>query len=313
MNKIAFVFPGQGSQYIGMGKDFYNNFTESRKIFDEASELLDIDMKELVFHENDKINITEFTQIAMVTTCVALSQVVKKLGLVPNVCAGLSLGEYSALINSGVLSFKDGLDIVRKRGILMDNALPKGISTMAAVIGLSGEEVLGVCNEIEGSGIEGLVTVANYNCPGQVVITGEKTAVEVASTRLKEIGARRIIPLNVSGAFHSPLLKEAGEELLVELEAVSINDPLIPYLSNVTGDYIYDNSLIKELLSHQVYSPVKWQQSVGKIIASGVNTFIEIGPGRTLSNFIRKIDSTCKTINIDKIEGLDKLQEVIDA
>lgn len=304
MNKIAYIFPGQGSQYTGMGKDFYDNFEESRAVFDEASTILGIDMKELVF-QSDKLNMTEYTQIAMVTTCVAQLQAVKKLGIKADVSAGLSLGEYSALINSESISFKDCLPIVRARGILMDSALPQGTSMMAAVMGLSGEEVLKVCNETSGQ-----VTVANYNCPGQVVITGEIKPVETASAKLKEIGARRIIPLNVSGAFHSPLLKEAGEELFEILKPISIKDPLIPYVSNVTGDYVYDKSNIKDLLSKQVYSPVKWQQSVEKMIDSGVNTFIEIGPGKTLSKFVKKINSDCKTINIEKVEDLEKLQDL---
>ncbi|NLL72657.1 MAG: ACP S-malonyltransferase [Clostridiales bacterium] len=308
MNKIAYVFPGQGSQYIGMGKDFYDNFQESRNVFDQASSILGIDMKELIFKQNDRINITEFTQIALVTTCIAQAKVVRKLGFIPDVCAGLSLGEYPALISSGVMSFEDGIRVVRKRGSLMDNALPAGISTMSAVIGLSGEEVAKVCNDTKG-----LVTVANYNCPGQVVISGECKSVEEASEKLLEIGARRIVNLKVSAAFHSPLLKEAGQQLLEVLNEITINDPDTPYVSNVTGEYIYHASNIKELLSRQVYSSVMWQQSVEKIISSGVKTFIEIGPGKSLSSFIRKIDSSCKVINIDKVDDLDKLQEVIHA
>ena len=305
MNKVAFIFPGQGSQYIGMGKDFYDNFGESRAVFDEASQNLKIDMKELIFEENDKLNLTEFTQIAMVTTCVAQLNVIKKLGFEADVSAGLSLGEYSALINSKVISLKDGLELVRKRGILMDNALPKGTTSMAAVLGLSGEEVLNACNETVG-----MVTVANYNCPGQVVITGENEAVKAVSVKLKEVGARRIIPLKVSGAFHSPLLAGTGEKFASVLEDIEINVPSIPYVSNVTGDFIYESSNIKNLLSRQIYSPVKWQQSVEKMIESGVDTFVEIGPGKSLTKFINKINPDCKAINIEKVEDLEKLQDL---
>lgn len=305
MNKIAFIFPGQGSQYIGMGKDFYDNFGESRAVFDEASTILGIDMKKLVFEENNKLNLTEYTQIAMVTTCIAQLKVVQMLGFQADVTAGLSLGEYPSLINSEAISFEDGLKIVRRRGVLMDNALLDGKTTMAAIMGLSSEDVLRVCSETTG-----LVTVANYNCPGQIVISGELEAVGQASIKLKEIGARRILPLKVSGAFHSPMLKEAGEKLFDVLKSINIYNPVIPYVSNVTGDFIYDNSNIKHLLSQQVYSPVKWQQSVENMIKSGVNTFIEIGPGKTLTKFINKIDSGCKAINIDKVEDLDKLLEV---
>ena len=308
MNKIAYIFPGQGSQYIGMGKDFYDNFQESRKVFEEASSILGLDMKELIFKQNDRINITEFTQICLATTCIAQARIVKKLGILPDVCAGLSLGEYPALMTAGVMSFEEGISLVQKRGTYMDSTLPKGISTMAAVIGLTGEEVLEVCNDTKG-----LVTIANYNYPGQVVISGENIAVEKASDKLMEIGARRIAPLNVSGAFHSPLLKAAGEKLLEELAIVSIKDPLIPYESNVTGQFVYDKSNIKELLSKQVYSSVKWQQSVENMIKEGVGTFIEIGPGKTLSKFVKKINSNCKVLNIDKVDDLDKLQEVIYA
>lgn len=308
MNKIAYIFPGQGSQYIGMGEDFYNNFRESRDTFEEASSILGIDMKELIFKQNDRINITEFTQIALVTTCIAQAKVVRSLGIKPDVCAGLSLGEYPALITSGVMSFQDALAVVKKRGIYMDNALPQGISTMAAVIGLSGDVVAEVCNDAKG-----LVTVANYNCPGQVVISGENEAVEETGNRLKEIGAKRIIKLNVSGAFHSPMLKEAGEKLMLALESISINNPTIPYVSNVTAQYVYDNRDVKELLGKQVYSSVKWQQGIENIINEGVNTFIEIGPGKTLTSFVKKINSTCKVLNVDKIEDLDKLQEVMYA
>ena len=308
MNKIAFIFPGQGSQYIGMGKDFYDNFGESRAVFDEASTILGIDMKKLIFEENNKLNLTEYTQIAMVTTCIAQLKVVQMLGFQADVTAGLSLGEYPSLINSKAISFEDGLKIVRKRGVLMDNALLDGKTTMAAIMGLSSEDVLRVCLETTG-----LVTVANYNCPGQIVISGELEAVGQASSKLKEIGARRILPLKVSGAFHSPMLKEAGESLFDVLKPINIYNPVIPYVSNVTGDFIYDNSNIKDLLSQQVYSPVKWQQSVENMIKSGVNTFVEIGPGKTLTRFINKIDSDCKAINIDKVEDLDKLLEVRNA
>lgn len=308
MTKIAYIFPGQGSQYIGMGKDFYDNFQESRMVFEEASSILGIDMKELIFKQNDRINMTEFTQISLAATCIAQAKVVEKLGITPDVCAGLSLGEYPALMIAGAMSFAEGISLVKKRGFYMDNALPEGISKMAAVIGLSGEKVFEVCNDTKG-----LVTVANYNCPGQVVISGENAAVEKASDKLKEIGARRIVPLNVSGAFHSPLLKAAGEKLLEQLEAVSIKDPTIPYVSNVTGQFVYDKSNIKELLSKQVYSSVKWQQSVENMINEGVTTFIEIGPGKTLSKFVKKINSNCKVLNIDKVNDLDKLQEVIYA
>jgi [acyl-carrier-protein] S-malonyltransferase len=304
MGKTAFIFPGQGAQYIGMGKDFYDNYEESKEIFKEASQILGIDMAALCFEENDKINITEYTQIAMVTTCIAILAQVVKSGIKPELCAGLSLGEYPALIASGVLSFSEGIKIVRQRGILMQEAVAPEAGAMSAVLGMENALIEKVCEETEGT-----VTVANYNCPGQLVISGEKNAVEAASEALIKNGAKRVIPLKVSGPFHSPMLKAAGDKLYEVLGGVQINDPVIPYTANVNAEIIKNKEEIQTLLAKQVYSSVKWQQSVEHMIASGVDTFIEIGPGKTLSGFIKKIDRSCKVINIEKVEDLEKLQE----
>jgi [acyl-carrier-protein] S-malonyltransferase len=304
MGKTAFIFPGQGAQYIGMGKDFYDNYEESKEIFKEASQILGIDMAALCFEENDKINITEYTQIAMVTTCIAILAQVVKSGIKPELCAGLSLGEYPALIASGVLSFSEGIKIVRQRGILMQEAVAPEAGAMSAVLGMENALIEKVCEETEGT-----VTVANYNCPGQLVISGEKNAVEAASEALIKNGAKRVIPLKVSGPFHSPMLKAAGDKLYEVLGGVQINNPVIPYTANVNAEIIKNKEEIQTLLAKQVYSSVKWQQSVEHMIASGVDTFIEIGPGKTLSGFIKKIDRSCKVINIEKVEDLEKLQE----
>ena len=201
---IAFVFPGQGAQVVGMGKDFYENSELSKNIFDEAAELLDFDVKKVCFEENEAINITEYTQAAMLTTSVAMLEVLKEKGLKPDVCAGLSLGEYCALVASGVMDFEDALKAVRQRGILMQEAVPTGIGAMSAIIGLDADVIAGICDKIDE------VSVANYNCPGQIVITGKKEAVEKANEELKEAGARRCVMLNVSGPFHSEMLKTAG-------------------------------------------------------------------------------------------------------
>jgi [acyl-carrier-protein] S-malonyltransferase len=305
MGKIAFIFPGQGAQYASMGKDFYDNYEESKNIYDKASDILGMDMAALCFEENDNLNITEYTQIAMVTTCIAMLTQVNKYNIKPAICAGLSLGEYPAMMASGVMTFEEGIKVVRQRGKLMQEAVKPGMGGMAAVLGLDNETIEKVCKETEGT-----VIVANYNCPGQTVISGEKEAVERASEALKGMGARRVLPLNVSGPFHSPMLKEAGEKLYEALGDITIQHPSIPYVANVNAEFIVDNQNIRELLGKQVYSSVKWQQSVENMIADGVDTFIEIGPGKTLTGFVRKIDKSCKVLNIEKISDLEKLQEV---
>ena len=305
MAETAFIFPGQGAQYAGMAQDFYDSFDESKQVINKAGELLNIDFKELMFTKNEQLDKTEFTQIAMLTACAAILKKVEASGVRADVTGGLSLGEYPALVASGVLSFEDALKVVRRRGILMEEAVPAGKGAMAAVLGLDGKQVDEICKETHG-----IVTVANYNCPGQIVISGEKEAVEEAAGRLKETGAKKVIPLNVSGPFHSPMLKSAGEELLKVLESVTIHKPVIPYVDNTNGEYITQEQGIKDLLVKQVSSSVMWQQSVERMIENGVDTFIEIGPGKTLTAFVRKISRECKTINIEKVSDLEKLQEV---
>ncbi|MFQ9933015.1 MAG: ACP S-malonyltransferase [Lachnospiraceae bacterium] len=297
----AFIFPGQGAQTVGMGKDFYENSSLSKEIYDRATELLGIDMKALCFEENDNINITEYTQAALVTTSVAMLKVILDRGIKPDVCAGLSLGEYCALVASNAMSFDDAVKTVRQRGILMQEAVPLGVGAMCAVIGLDGQVIADVCDGIDG------VSVANYNCPGQIVISGRKEAVEQAAGELKEAGARRCVMLNVSGPFHSAMLEEAGEKLYEVLKNVELKEFNIPYVTNVTAEYVTDTKEIKELLKKQVSSSVKWQQSVENMIANGVDTFIEIGPNKTLSSFVKKINKEVKIYNIEKWEDVDRL------
>lgn len=305
MGKIAFLFPGQGAQYTGMAKDFYEEFPVCREVFALAEKASGIDMRELIFEENERLNITEYTQIAMLTAEMAVCEAVKERGLLADVAAGLSLGEYGALVTSGALTMEDAFRVVRKRGTYMQEAVPTG-GAMAAVLGMAAEKILEICE-----GAEGLVSIANYNCPGQIVITGEEKAVQQACAKLKEAGARRTLPLKVSGPFHSVLLKGAGEKLGKALEDVALRDIRIPYLTNVTADYVTDKGQVKELLKKQVYSPVKWQQSVERMAADGVDTFVELGPGRTLTGFLRKIDRNVRAVNIEKTEDLDKIKELL--
>ncbi len=301
MGKIAFMFPGQGAQYVGMGKDFYEQIPVCREMFELAGRASGLDVAALCFEENEQINITEYTQIAMLATEVAMLKAIEEKGLKPDVTAGLSLGEYGALAAGGVMSAEDVFKVVRKRGIYMQEAVPEG-GAMVAVLGLDTAVIEEICEQTPG-----IVTIANYNCPGQIVITGEIDAVQAAVEKLTVAGARRCVPLKVSGPFHSPLLKGAGDKLAKELENVEINDIKIPYIANVTADYVTDKSMVKSLLEKQVSSSVKWQQTIERMITDGVDTFVEIGPGKTLSGFMRKINKEMKVYNVEKVEDLEKL------
>ena len=306
MGKTAVIFPGQGAQYVGMAKDFYDSFEDSKKVFDEADDVLDIELKKICFEENDDINKTEYTQPAMVAAEVAIYEHLKNAGLKADVFAGLSLGEYSALVAAGAMTLADGIKTVRRRGILMQNEVPLGMGGMAAVIAMDADKIAEICENTPGK-----VQIANYNCPGQIVISGESEAVAKAGDALKEAGAKRVLPLKVSGPFHSPMLKPAGEKLLDVLADVEVNDPAVPYVSNTTAELITDKDEVKELLGRQVYSSVCWEQSIEKMIADGADTFVEIGPGKTLCGFMRKIDRSVKAINIAKVEDLEKLKEIM--
>lgn len=303
MSKIAFLFPGQGAQYIGMGMDFYNEFEEAKAIYEKASAVVGMDMAALCFEENQQINITEYTQIAMITTELAILECVKNAGIKADVTAGLSLGEYGALVCAGAMSAEDCFALVRKRGLFMQEAYPVG-GAMSAVLGMDAETIEKIVSETEG-----IVSVANYNCPGQIVITGEQSAVEAAGEKLKEAGAKRCLPLKVSGPFHSALLSGAGEKLAEELKDVEIRKPAIPYATNVTASYVTEADGVKDLLMRQVSSSVRWQQSIEMMIADGVDTFIEIGPGKTLSGFMKKINKDAVVYNVEKVEDLAKLKE----
>ncbi|MEJ8733688.1 ACP S-malonyltransferase [Mediterraneibacter sp. ICN-202921] len=305
MSKTAFIFPGQGAQKAGMGKDFYEQSKTAREVIDRASALLDIDMKALCFEENEKLHQTEYTQAALVTICMAMEKVLEESGLKPDVTAGLSLGEYCAVASAGGMGIEDAVVTVRKRGILMETAVPQGKGAMAAVLGMNESEVEAIVGDIDG------VTVANYNCPGQIVITGWKEKIEQAAQALKEAGAKRVMTLHVSGPFHSPMLNKAGEELGRVLEEIELSPLKIPYVTNVTAEYITDSFEIKGLLARQVASPVRWQQSMERMLENGVDTFIEIGPGRTLAGFMKKISRDVKMLNVGCWDDVEKVVQEI--
>lgn len=302
MSKIAFIYPGQGAQKAGMGRDFYENSPLAAKLYDQASQALGLDMKALCFEENEKLDLTEYTQAALVTTCLAMTAVLKEQGIRPDITAGLSLGEYAAIAAAGGMDPMDAIRLVRKRGILMQNTVPAGVGAMCAVMALDAAKIEEV--------LEGMadVTIANYNCPGQIVITGKTECVEEAAEKLREAGAKRTIMLNVSGPFHSPLLKAAGEELAEELEKVILHPLAVPYVTNVTAGTVEDIGKTRELLAEQVSSPVRWMQSMEAMIADGVDTFVEIGPGKTLAGFLKKISRDVTVYNVGTWEDVEKVK-----
>ena len=286
------MFPGQGSQSRGMGKEFYEQITICKEVYDLASEVTGLDIPALCFEENEKINITEYTQICMLATEAAIYMALEQNGYQPDVTAGLSLGEYGALIASGVMTAEEAFELVRKRGIFMQEAVPAG-GAMAAVLGLDAAAIEQICRETaEQTGSE--VSIANYNCPGQIVISGQEEAVHLAGETCKASGAKRVVP--------SKMLQGAGEKLKEELKKVEISDSFVPYIANVTADYVTKKEEVKPLLASQVSSSVRWQQTIERLLADGADEFVEIGPGRTLSGFVKKVNRDVKVSSIDKME-----------
>ena len=300
--RAAFIFPGQGAQKFGMGKDFYENVEASRQVYELASHILGMDVEGLCFEENDRLDQTRYTQVGLLATEIAILKAVEEKGISPVITGGLSLGEYAALVAAKKMSVEDALRVIERRGLFMQEAVPTG-GAMSAVLGLDADVIRSVCEATEG-----IVEVANDNCPGQTVISGEAHAVEAAGVALKEAGARMVTPLKVSGPFHSSMLKDAGMRLKPELEKVNWMTSDIPYVSNTSAEIITDSSVIEDLLVRQVSEGVRWQEDILQMIAYGVDTFIEIGPGKTLAGFLKRIDRKLKCITIETVEDLKKLE-----
>ena len=303
MAKTAFVFPGQGAQYVGMGKDLYDRFPEARQVFDAADSILRFPLSKLCFEgPEEELVLTANTQPALFTTSIACLRLLEKHGIEPDVTAGHSIGEYAALVAAGVLEFEDALPLVRKRGELMQEAGWKRPGTMAAIIGLDADEVEVVCSRADDAGI---VDIANYNSPGQVVISGEVKAVEAASAYAKEAGARKVIPLSVSGAFHSRLMSDAAERLAVELNHACFDNAAIPVVANVTADYVYEADDIRDCLERQIADSVRWEESVARMVDDGVTLFVELGAGKVLSGLIKRIADSVEVANVGDVESYE--------
>jgi [acyl-carrier-protein] S-malonyltransferase len=302
MKKTAFVFPGQGSQYVGMGKEFYNHFPLSREVFEQVDERLGVSLSEICFNgPEEELKLTINTQPAILTTSVAILKVVEKEGVKPDFVAGHSLGEYSALVAAGSLSYTDAAWLVRQRGTFMQEAVPPGEGTMAAIMGLDQDKVEALCREVSDVGV---VEPANYNCPGQIAIAGATPAVQKALILAKTYGAKRAVLLPVSGPFHSSLLRPASVKLKEVLEKVQISPARIPVVANITAEITTDPAEIRQNLIDQVSGSVRWEQSIRKLIDLGVSVFVEIGPGKVLSGLIKKIAKDAEIYNIEDMASL---------
>ena len=301
--KTAFIFSGQGAQYKGMGKELCENFKCADEIFERAEKSLGFSVKEICFENEEQLNKTEFTQPSILTMSTAALKVLEEHGVKADYAAGLSLGEYSAYVASGAFGFDETVSLVRKRGRFMTEAVPEGVGAMYAILGLDRKTVEDTCEEYKQYGF---VSSANYNAPGQIVIAGEAEVAEKTAAALKEKGAKMTVKLNVSGPFHTALLKPASDRLAVELEKMTISDMNIPVITNVTGTEVEKKEDIIPLLIKQVMSPVKWEDTVNYLYNKGVDTFIEVGPGKTLSGFVKRTVKGVKIYNVEDMKSLEK-------
>ena len=301
--KTAFIFSGQGAQYKGMGKELCENFKCADEIFERAEKSLGFSVKEICFENEEQLNKTEFTQPSILTMSTAALKVLEEHGVKADYAAGLSLGEYSAYVASGAFGFDETVSLVRKRGHFMTEAVPEGVGAMYAILGLDRKTVEDTCEEYKQYGF---VSPANYNAPGQIVIAGEAEVAEKTAAALKEKGAKMTVKLNVSGPFHTALLKPASDRLAVELEKMTISDMNIPVITNVTGTEVEKKEDIIPLLIKQVMSPVKWEDTVNYLYNKGVDTFIEVGPGKTLSGFVKRTVKGVKIYNVEDMKSLEK-------
>lgn len=306
--KTVFMFSGQGAQYVGMGKELYDHFECAKRVFDEADEALGFSIRDICFEQEEKLNSTEFTQPAILTMSIAALRVLEEKGVRPDYVCGLSLGEYTAYVASGVFSFADAVRLVRKRGRFMTEAVPEGVGAMYAIMGLERETVERICKKAEE---KGFVAPANYNAPGQIVVAGEAAAAEMAAQLAKEEGAKMTVKLNVSGPFHTAMLKSASDKLAEELENIKVKDMQIPVLTNVTGSVVENKEEILPLLIKQVMSPVKWEDTIKNLHGLGVDTYVEVGPGKALSGFVKRTVKGIRLVNFESLKTLDKVLETV--
>lgn len=309
MKRVAFIFPGQGSQAVGMGRDIYDNYELARELFDQADQMLDRSLKELMFNgPAEELTHTEYAQPALLLVSAAIQKLLKNEGINPVMVAGHSLGEYSALVAAEAIKIKDAIPLVNRRGQLMEKAFPKGQGTMAAVLGMEQQELEDVLKEIKES-TEEVADIANLNCPGQIVISGTKTGVEKATEQLKSRGAKRVLPLNVSGPFHSSLMKPASEEFSKALQEVDFSDAEIPVYANVTAAPVQNKEEIQRLLIEQIYSPVRFEETIKAVKEKNIDAIVEIGNGKVLAGLVKKIDRRMTVFSIQDGESIENFMQ----